>query len=117
MTLRPALMIVLGVAALAAACGSGDGGAQVSSAPHKWEQLADWPLSPRNSVTAIWSGREVLAIGGSTFSCPPAASCVVRDDEPRFQDGAALDPATGRWRAIADAPVPVLSASSAVIAD
>ena len=116
MRLRRALVAVASVATLAAGCGSGGGGAQVSAeATHKWQQLDDWPLSTRNSVVAVWTGEEILAIGGSTFSCPPNASCAVRDDEPRFQDGAALDPSTGHWHVIADAPVPVLSASSAVI--
>jgi hypothetical protein len=53
----------------------------------------------------VWTGREVLLIGGRNGDlCPPNALCL-RDGTP-LVDGAALDPRTGTWRRIADAPVP-----------
>lgn len=62
----------------------------------------------------MWTGEEVLFVGGSRFACPPNADCVA-PDEPPFAEGAALDPGTGEWRRIAPAPVPVLQGSSAVL--
>jgi hypothetical protein len=63
----------------------------------------------------VWTGEEVLVVGGDTFLCPPAADCSPQD--PPFSDGAAFDPATGTWRPIAAAPVAFSWASTAVIDD
>jgi hypothetical protein len=53
-------------------------------------------------------------VGGSDAEpCPPQADCPL--DPTPLADGAALDPDTGRWRRIADAPVPVIAARGAVV--
>jgi hypothetical protein len=45
----------------------------------------------------LWTGREVLLIGGSDAPvCPPNADCL--GDTTPLADGAAYDPATGAWR-------------------
>jgi hypothetical protein len=62
------------------------------------------PLSPRWMPLTVWTGREVLVLGGGVDPpCPPAASCVEPDEMAR--DGAAYDPDTDTWRPVADAPV------------
>jgi hypothetical protein len=61
----------------------------------------------------VWTGEEVLVVGGDTWRCPPNASCVPPEDSP-FHTGAAFNPRTGTWRRIAGAPVPVASAVTAV---
>ena len=75
-----------------------------------WRELPGSPLSPRGHALGLWTGREVLLIGGTEGPvCPPNARCTFKDGPP-LADGAAVDPATGRWRRIADAPVPFRSA-------
>ncbi|MGH2722012.1 MAG: hypothetical protein ACRDJO_10480, partial [Actinomycetota bacterium] len=59
-------------------------------------------------------GDELLVVGGDTWACPPNASCAPPQDPP-FRDGAAFNPRTGAWRRIADAPVPLASAATAVV--
>lgn len=81
---------------------------------NEWTALPKSPLSPREAVLGLWTGREVLLIGGSDASpCPPNASCV--GDPTPLADGAAYDPATTRWRKIADSPVPLTGGESAVV--
>jgi len=79
-----------------------------------WLALPDSPLSPREAALGLWTGHEVLLIGGSDAPpCPPSASCV-RDSTP-LADGAAFDPATNRWRELADSPVPLMGEQGVVI--
>jgi hypothetical protein len=88
--------------------GCGERGGPPSAAPtgEGWERLADVPLSKRTGPVVVWTGTEVLAVGGETgTTCPPNADCAKPNDSAK--DGAALDPATGRWRPIAEAPLPV----------
>ena len=82
----------------------------------EWVELPTPPLAPRSHVVGVWTGREVLYVGGDTFMCPPNASCGPPDDPP-LADGAALNPSTGSWRAISASPVPLSSASTAVVGD
>lgn len=88
---------------------------KVTGVTGRWEQLPSAPLSPRARTVRVWTGDELLVVGGDTFACPANANCVAPDDPP-LADGAALDPATGRWRAIAAAPLPFAAASTAVVA-
>lgn len=71
-----------------------------------WQRLEDPPLTPRSGATIAWTGEEILVIGGSTFTCPSGADCA-GPTEPPLRDGAALQPTTGDWRSIAQAPVPI----------
>lgn len=86
-----------------------------------WSPLPDGPLSAREPAAGLWTGEEVLVIGGSDAPpCPPNASCVA-PTVPPLADGAAYDPATRSWRRIAEAPVgfewaqPVLVGSTAYL--
>lgn len=104
------LTVLACLIALLPACGSDDttdltGNSGPVEIPG-WERVADPPLAPRSGASIVWTGEEILVVGGSAFLCPPGADCVDPEDPP-FRDGAAFDPETGTWRSIADAPVPV----------
>jgi hypothetical protein len=63
----------------------------------------------------VWTGREVVVLGGDTNPCPPNASCA--SDPGGLRDGAAYQPTTDTWRAIPPAPVPVGPGDRLVVAD
>jgi N-acetylneuraminic acid mutarotase len=76
---------------------AGDGAAY-DPARQAWRRLPPAPLSARADATAVWTGGEVLVVGGV-----PA----VRTDRGRgFTDGAAYDPAHNTWRRLAPGPQP-----------
>jgi hypothetical protein len=108
---RPAVIVAFLL--LASACGamrdgSGEGG---------WEALPESPLSPRHGAHAFWVGERVIVLGGSSSDpCPPNADCIP-PMEPYLRDGAEFDPASRRWRPIADAPEPLGWLSGAVLGD
>lgn len=79
-----------------------------------WQRLPDSPLGPRSEVVGVWTGEEVLFVGGTTYACSPAADCG-GPIGPYFADGAALDPDTGEWRTIAQAPIAFAFAVTAVV--
>lgn len=60
----------------------------------RWSVRPASPLGSRQGPVVAWTGRELLEIGGWEGKAAPG-------------DGAAFDPADGRWRRIAPAPVPV----------
>ena len=80
-----------------------------------WRELPTPPLSPRANAQSVWSGREVIVLGGETRPCPPAADCAIVSEGLR--DGAAYDPGTNSWRAIPPAPVAVGPGDRLVVAD
>lgn len=99
----PVLAAGLAVAVAVSGCGEAE---PAAGRQGDWREVAGSPLSPRVAAVGVWTGREVLLIGGRNGSlCPPNVHCVT--DGTPLADGAALDPRTGRWRRIADAPVPV----------
>ena len=67
-----------------------------------WSVLAASPLGSRQGPVVAWTGAELLEIGGTGGNAAPG-------------DGAAFDPADGRWRRIAPAPVPVGTAAAASV--
>ncbi len=70
-----------------------------------WSQIAPSPLSPRSGEVAVWTGTEMIVVGGTDMPlCPPGADCTGPTDTQRLGDGAAYDPVTDTWRRIADAP-------------
>ena len=68
-------------------------------ATQTWHAYPPAPLSPRLSAIAGWTGHEVVVVGGTTPGTDPSSGGLT--------DGAALDPSTGTWRAIAPLPAPV----------
>jgi hypothetical protein len=81
-----------------------------------WRELPAAPLSPRAYAESVWTGREVLVLGGETDPCPPNADSCATTSTDR-QDGAAYDPATDTWRTIPPSPVPVGPGDRLVVAN
>ncbi len=78
----------------------------------EWVQLGQSPLSPRNDAVGVWTGSEVLVLGGTeTPMCPV---CDYAEPIARLTDGAAYAPSTDTWRPIADLPLEVTGYSSAM---
>ena len=80
----------------------------------RWEQLPDPPLAPRATVNGVWTGEELLLVGGDTFRCNPSTGCAP-PTVPALSDGAALNPRSGQWRPIVPAPLPIEYSSAATI--
>lgn len=62
------------------------GGAVYDPETGTWRRLPPGPLGPREGYSAVWTGKELLIVGGTrgdTFATPV---------------GAAVDPVTGSWR-------------------
>jgi hypothetical protein len=75
-----------------------DDGFAFDAASRTWSRIPDSPLSWRSDAASAWTGEELLIWGGWTGEC-----CV--PSEMFLDDGAAFDPATGRWRRLADSPL------------
>jgi hypothetical protein len=80
-----------------------------------WRELPAPPLSPRSDALSVWTGREVVVLGGETDPCPPNADCASSSGDRR--DGAAYAPVSNSWRPIPPAPVPVGPGDRLVVAD
>lgn len=117
MTRRGRISAVLAVAVFVAACGaSSEHRATGGGWADAWERVPDGPLSPRSQAVVVWTGNEVLVVGGDDRPCPPTADCAVPDSPP-LGDGAAYDPLTREWRRIASPPIPFSGAETAVVGD
>ncbi|MBG0566421.1 hypothetical protein [Actinoplanes aureus] len=105
-------VLVAGLWGVLAGCGPNV--EPVAQSPSGWSALPASPLSPREAALGLWTGREVLFLGGSDAPpCPPSADCP--GDSTPLADGAAFDPATNRWREIADSPVPLMYGQGVVL--
>ena len=72
-------------------------GAIFTPSTNSWRKLPSAPLSPRFNPELVWTGHEVLVIGGD-----PADESV---DGPGYAAGeAAYDPSTNRWRTLPAMP-------------
>ncbi|HLJ09445.1 MAG TPA: hypothetical protein VKX24_12990 [Acidimicrobiia bacterium] len=74
-------------------------GAAYDPEAKRWRTLPPAPIGPRTQHQAVWTGREMVVWGGYARCCP--IDSVVHDPA-----AAAYDPATNRWRRIADVPPP-----------
>jgi hypothetical protein len=74
-------------------------GAAYDPAAKRWRTLPPAPIGPRTQHQAVWTGREMVVWGGYGRCCP--IDSVIHDPA-----AAAYDPATDRWRRIADVPPP-----------
>ena len=110
-----AAVAVLAVALGGTLVGTGRVAVGPSHGTGHWRELPVPPLSPRANAQVVWTGREVVVLGGETQPCPPNADCV--SVSPLLRDGAAYDPSTDSWHPIAKSPVPVGSGSRLVAAD
>jgi hypothetical protein len=96
---------VVAVAAAGTLIGTGRVSVGPSHEQGHWREAPAAPLSPRAEAQIVWTGHEVIVLGGETKLCPPNADCAFRSRDLR--DGAAYDPEADAWHRIADAPVPV----------
>lgn len=76
-----------------------DDGAAYDPVTRRWRKLPPAPIGPRSDHDAVWTGREMLVWGGIDQCCPI-------DSEIHDPAAAAYDPATDRWRRVADVPGP-----------
>jgi len=80
----------------------------------RWEPIAPSPLSARAGSASVWTGEEMIVVGGNVGPpCPPTADCGGPGPDQLLADGAAYDPRTDTWRPIEDAPVPLTNARAA----
>lgn len=83
----------------------------------QWVEMAASPLSPRAGSAGVWTGEQLLVVGGRTGDpCPPDADCA-QDLGEVLADGAAYDPGSDAWHRIADAPVPFADAQAVRVGD
>jgi hypothetical protein len=75
---------------------STDDGFLFDAASRTWRSLPPSPLSGRSLAASAWTGREFLVWGGTDLNTYPYEG---------FDDGAAFDPSTGRWRRLPPAPI------------
>lgn len=66
-------------------------------ASDQWADLPAAPLTPRDRFSTVWTGAELIVVGG-------------QDDSGSRDDAAAYDPTAQRWRVLANAPVVSTSA-------
>ena len=118
--LRRSNALVVALALAVAACGDAPApSGPIEPAPAEavavgWSPTTRPPLGPRYGSTAVWTGREVIVVGGRADDpCPPNADCAI-PPEGALADGAAYDPGTNQWRPIAPAPIRIDGAFGAV---
>lgn len=110
-----AAVAVVALAAGGSLLGTGRLSIGPSDSRGQWRELPAAPLTPRADALSVWTGREVVVLGGETQPCPPNADfCASTEGE---RDGAAYDPRSNTWRAIPPAPVPVGPGDRLVVAD
>jgi hypothetical protein len=73
-----------------------DDGFAFDAASRTWERLPASPLEARSEPAFAWTGEELLIWGGFDGGFR---------EVPYFDDGAAFDPLTGRWRMLPAPPV------------
>jgi N-acetylneuraminic acid mutarotase len=77
-------------------------GAAYDPTTGRWEVLPPAPLSPRGDAIAVWTGAEVLVLGGGPGGGGQPGE--VGGSDQAYGDGAAYDPSTDRWQHL---PAPV----------
>jgi hypothetical protein len=77
-------------------------GAAYDVATRRWRTLPAAPIAARYGATAVWTGSEMLVVGGLSDAVPAASRFGLQTAQ---REGAAYDPASNRWRRLPDAPV------------
>ena len=125
---RCTVVVALGVALLAgctdgdhddappaSAAAAGPAGVVTQAA---WSEIPDGGPSPRIGALVAWLGDAFVVVGGVDGApCPANASCISPPPDARHRDGAAYDPQTRHWTAIADAPTVLRDSDSAAVVD
>src|SRR4051812_5461424 len=86
----PALAIALLASPLSSPARAADPQPAVTGS---WRPFNAGPLSVRNDSVAVWTGTEMIVIGGINV-----------ENEQLLTDGAAYNPTTDTWRSIASLP-------------
>jgi hypothetical protein len=81
-------LLAAGAVPASAAVPAGAAVPRTSNAGFHWSSLRSSPLGPRSQPDLVWTGRELIELGGMRKSATT-------------NDGAAYVPATGRWHKIA----------------
>lgn len=76
--------------------GTSNWGASYNPKTNRWRALPVAPLTPRRSAAGAWTGHELIVAGGGSFDNFGHITL--------FRNGAAYNPATRKWRAIAPMP-------------
>jgi hypothetical protein len=85
--------------------GSDDSNDPIDGEVGQWQTIARSPLSARDGSASVWTGEEMIVVGGNVGPpCPPNADCGGPSPAQWRADGAAYDPDTDTWRPIAPAP-------------
>jgi N-acetylneuraminic acid mutarotase len=81
-------------------------GAAYNPATKRWRALPESPLSPRIYLTAVWTGRQMIAWGGGVLG-EQAEQPITQVVAPGtlFNDGAAYDPITNQWTLLPKPPI------------
>ncbi|HEX7165340.1 MAG TPA: hypothetical protein VF230_00015 [Acidimicrobiales bacterium] len=80
----------------------GGGGGELPHANASWRSMASAPIEARAHPARVWTGNELVVIGGQAA------------DGSWVRDGAAYDPESDTWRQLPDAPTDVRPGSPAV---
>jgi hypothetical protein len=69
--------------------------AEYDPATNTWQSLPSLPIEPRTDATAIWTGTQLIVIGGKNGDGGDALA---------YEDAAAYDPASNSWATLPAAP-------------
>ena len=73
-------------------------GAAYDVAADRWRMLPRAPIAGRYDAVAVWTGKEMLVVGGARDHAAPQGGIAF------LRDGAAYDPAHNQWRRLPEAP-------------
>lgn len=103
---RAAVVVVLAAALGLVSCGGGGGPSDIDDIERvtgagRWDPIPAAPLEARIFPANVWTGKELLVLGGRTCT---VGRC---EDEsvPPFADGAAYDPGANTWRPLPASPL------------
>ncbi len=74
-------------------------GARYDAAAVTWAEIPEAPGPMRCAATVLWTGDELIVVGGHASAGPPSPG-------DRLDDGIAYDPTTDQWRQLPSAPGP-----------
>ncbi len=85
-------------------------GAAYNPVTNRWRRLPPSPLSARTGSQALWTGKQVVVVGGvpsaNVSTAAPGSGAQLRSYRGASNQAAAYDPRTDRWSSLADLPVP-----------
>lgn len=73
------------------------------------------PLKPRWDAAGVWTGNEMLVLGGRGYACDPLGCGPAPGLDSYAREVAAYDPARDSWRTLAPTPFPPTDISAVVL--